>query len=259
VIAIERSRPHSSVRDALTLIGRGIRLARRNTDALYTGLVLPVILMLLFVEIVGGAIHTGEAYVDYVVPGALLLSAGFVSAQTAVTVNQDMTGGMMDRLKSMDVSGAAVLTGHVLTGMARNLASLLVALAVGLALGFRPHASSLDWVVALGIIVLFISAFSWLAAAIGLVTTSPEAAGNVVFAMIFLPYPSSAFVPIDSMPRWLQGFARNQPVTPVVNTFRGLLLHLPTGSAPLVAVAWCGGLLIVAVTLAAVLFQRRQG
>ena len=249
-------RPRSARRDTIILAGRGFRLASRNADALYTGLVLPVILMVLFVEILGGAVRTGIAYADYVVPGVLLLSAGFVSAQTAVTVCQDMTGGMIDRLKSMDVSGAAVLTGHVVTGMLRNLASLVIALAVGLALGLRPHASPLDWAAAAGILLLFISAFSWLAAAIGLIAKSPEGAGNVVFAMIFLPYPSSAFVPIATMPAWIRGFARHQPVTPVIDAFRGLLLHIPTGNAPLVAVIWCTGLLTASIALAAVLFRR---
>lgn len=252
-VAVTRVRPHSIGRDTVALVGRGFRLARRNLDALYTGLVLPVILMVLFVEILGGAVHTGIAYADYVVPGVLLLSAGFVSAQTAVTVCQDMTGGVIDRLKSMDVSGAAVLAGHVATGMLRNLASLVMALGVG----FRPHATALDWAAATGTILLFIFAFTWLAAAIGLVARSPEGAGNVVFAMIFLPYPSSAFVPIATMPAWIRGFARHQPITPIIDTFRDLLLHAPTGTAPLVAVIWCVGLLAASIGLAAVLFARR--
>jgi ABC-2 type transport system permease protein len=255
--AVGQRRPRSAARDTLTLVGRGFRLARRNTDALYTGLALPVILVALFVEILGGAIHTGLAYVDYVVPGVLLLTAGFVSAQTAVTVNQDMTGGMIDRLKSMDISGTAVLAGHVVTGMLRNLASLVLALAVSFALGFRTHASPLDWAAATGIVLLFIFAFTWLAAAVGLLAKSPEGAGNVVFAMIFLPYPSSAFVPVDTMPTWIRGFALHQPITPIIDTFRGLLLHTPTGHAPLTATFWCVGLLAMAVTLAAALFRRQ--
>ncbi|MGO9973323.1 MAG: ABC transporter permease [Solirubrobacteraceae bacterium] len=216
---------------------------------------LPVILMVLFVEIFGGAVHAGIAYVDYVVPGVLLLCAGFASAQTAVTVCQDMTGGMIDRLKSMDVSGAAVLCGHVVTGMLRNLASLIIALAISFALGFRPHANPIDWATATGILVLFIFAFSWLAAAIGLLAKSPEGAGNVVFAMIFLPYPSSAFVPINTMPAWIRGFARHQPITPIVDAFRGLLLHTPTANL-LTAVTWCTVLLIGSIAVATALFRR---
>lgn len=256
-LTVGQHRPRSAARDTATLVGRGFRLARRNVDALYTGLVLPVILMVLFVEILGGAVHTGVAYVNYVVPGVLLLSAGYVSAQTAVTVSHDMTSGMIDRLRSMDVNGAAVLAGHVVTGMLRNLVSLILALAVGVALGFRPHASPLDWAAATGIVLLFIFAFSWLAAAVGIVAKSPEGAGNLVFAMIFLPYPSSAFVPISTMPSWIQGFARHQPITPITNTFRGLLLHSPTGLAPAIASLWCAGILVTAITLAAALFRRR--
>jgi ABC-2 type transport system permease protein len=131
-------------------------------------------------------------------------------------------------------------------------------LAVALAIGFRPHASVLDWLGAAAVLALFVLAISWLSAAVGLVTRSPEGAGGFAFFVMFLPYPSSAFVPIDTMPSWLHGFASHQPATPVIETIRGLLLGQPTGSNPWLALAWCGGIIAVSVAASAVLFRRRS-
>src|SRR3954447_19711917 len=163
--------------DALTMSGRSIRLSMRHLDALITALLLPVMLMLMFVELFGGAIRTGAgSYVTYVVPGVILLCAGFGSATTAVSVSQDMTGGVVDRLRSMGVPGAAVLAGHVVASVVRNVASTLLVLAVALAIGFRPHAAAPEWLAAAGILLAYVVALSWLAAAIGLLARSPEAA-----------------------------------------------------------------------------------
>jgi ABC-2 type transport system permease protein len=242
---------------AATMAGRAVRLSRRNIDALITALMLPVMLMLLFVYLFGGALETGGAYVTYVVPGVLLLSAGFGASMTAVAVSNDMTNGIMDRFRSMNVGGAAVLSGHVVASVARNLVSTVLVFGVAFAIGFRPHAGLGAWLAAIGVLVLFIGAISWLAAAAGLLARSPEAAGGFTFFVSFLPYPSSAFVPIATMPGWLQGFSKHQPVTPVIETMRGLLLGLPTGSAPLRAVIWCVGIIAVSMALSAVLFRRR--
>src|SRR4051794_41079013 len=158
--------------DALTMSGRSIRLSMRHLDALITSLFLPVMLMLVFVELFGGAIETGAGrYVTYVVPGVILLCAGFGSATTAVSVSQDMTGGIVDRLRSMDVSGAAVLGGHVAASVVRNVASTVLVLGVAFALGFRPHAGPLDWLAVAGVLLAFVAAVSWMAAAIGLVAS----------------------------------------------------------------------------------------
>jgi ABC-2 type transport system permease protein len=243
--------------DVLPMAARCIRLSVRNVDALVTSLVLPVMLMLVFVYLFGGAIQTGGEYVTYVVPGVILLCAGFGSATTAVTVSQDMSGGIIDRLRSMDVGGAAVLAGHVVASATRNAASTLLVLGVALLIGFRPSAAALDWLAAAGIVLAFVLAISWLAAAIGLVATSPEAASGFTFLIMFLPYASSAFVPIDTMPSWIQGFASAQPVTPVVETLRGLLLGTPVGSNAWHALAWCAGIVAVSVAAAGVLFARR--
>jgi ABC-2 type transport system permease protein len=243
--------------DALTMSGRSIRLSMRHVDALITSLFLPVMLMLMFVELFGGAIDTGAGkYVTYVVPGVILLCAGFGSATTAVSVSQDMTGGIVDRLRSMDVSGAAVLGGHVAASVVRNVASTVLVVGVALALGFRPHAGPLDWLAVAGVLLAFVAAVSWMAAAIGLVASSPEAANGFTFVVMFLPYASSAFVPVDTMPSWLQGFAGHQPVTPVTETVRGLLLGTPVGTAPWTALAWCAGILAASMVASALLFRR---
>jgi ABC-2 type transport system permease protein len=249
--------PRSAIADSITMAGRCLRLSRRNLDALLTSLMLPIMLMLLFVYLFGGAIDTGTRYVTYVVPGVLLLCAGFGSSTTAVSVTTDMTGGIVDRFRSMDIGGASVLAGHVAASVARNLASTVLVLGVAFLIGFRPSAGPLDWLAALGVLLLFILAVSWLSAAVGLLARTPEAAGGFTFFVMFLPYPSSAFVPIDTMPAWIHGFARHQPVTPVIETLRGLLLDTPVGTSPWQAVAWCGGILAVSVALCGALFRRR--
>jgi ABC-2 type transport system permease protein len=243
--------------DSLTMAGRSLRLTMRTPDALLTSLLLPIMLMLLFVYLFGGAIQTGTEYVTYVVPGVLLLCAGFGASMTAVSVSQDMTGGIVDRFRSLDVAGTAVLAGHVAASVARNLASTVLVFGVAFLIGFRPSAEPLDWLAAGGVLLAFMLAISWLSAAFGLLARSPEAAGGFTFLMAFLPYPSSAFVPIDTMPSWLHGFANNQPVTPVIETLRGLLLDSPVGNSPWLALAWCGGILVASVALAGVLFRRR--
>ena len=244
--------------DALVLSGRALRISRRTTDALVTALALPIMLMVLFVELFGGAIDTGADYVQYVVPGVLLLSASFGASTTAMSVNADMTGGVVDRLRSLDVSGAALLAGHVTASVVRNLVSTALVLVVALALGFRSPASPSAWLAAAGVLLAFVVALSWLSAVIGLLAGSAEAANGFTFFVSFLPYPSSAFVPIATLPGWLQGFAGHQPVTPVIETLRGLLLGAPVGTYPQQALAWCAGLMVISAVLAEVLFTRRS-
>jgi ABC-2 type transport system permease protein len=244
--------------DALTMSGRCLRLSRRNVEAVLTSLMLPILLMLLFVYLFGGAIETGTAkYVTYVVPGLLILCAGYGASVTAVSVSSDMSGGIVDRFRSLDVGGAAVLSGHVAASLVRNAASTVLVLGVGVLVGFRPHAGALDWLAAAGVLALFVAALSWFAAVIGLLARSPEGASAFTFFVMFLPYPSSAFVPIATMPGWIQGFAAHQPVTPVIETLRALLLGTPAGSSPWQALLWCGGMLLASVAAAGVLFRRR--
>lgn len=251
------SRAVAILDDACTMAGRCLRLSRRNVEAVLTSLMLPVMLMLLFVYLFGGAIQTGTKYVTYVVPGVLLLCAGYGASVTAVSVSSDMAGGIVDRFRSLDVSGAAVLAGHVVASVVRNAASTVLVLGVGVLIGFRPQASPLEWLGAAGMLLLFVLAISWLSAVIGLLATSPEGASGFTFFVMFLPYPSSAFVPIDTMPSWIQGFAEHQPVTPVIETIRSLLLGTPAGTSPWQAIAWCTAILAGSVALSVVLFRRR--
>ncbi|MFF9983915.1 ABC transporter permease [Streptomyces erythrochromogenes] len=242
---------------ALALAGRSLRISRRSPDALIAALMLPVMLMLIFVYFFGGAIDTGTEYVTYVVPGAMLLCAGFGAAGTAVSVADDMRNGVIDRFRTLDIGGIPILAGHVTASVLRNLISTTLVLTVALAIGFRPQAGPAAFLAAAGLLLAYITAISWLAAVLGLLARTPEAAGGFTFLMMFLPYPSSAFVPIDTMPGWLHGFAEHQPLTPVIESLRALLLAQPAGSAPWTALTWCAGITAVAVTLAAVLFRSR--
>lgn len=157
----------------------------------------------------------------------------------------------------MDISGTALLAGHVAASLVRNAISTTLVLGVAFLIGFRPSASLAGWLLAIGILLLFVLAMSWLSAAIGLLSGSPEAANGFTFLVMFLPYPSSAFVPIETMPSWLQGFARHQPVTPMIETIRGALLGTPIGNNAWLSVAWCAAIIAVSVVIAAVVFQRR--
>jgi ABC-2 type transport system permease protein len=244
--------------DSLALIGRSVRHSVRSIDALLTAVMLPVMLLLLFVYVFGGAIQTGGRYLDYVVPGIILLCAGYGAATTAVAVNADMTTGVIDRFRSLPIAGAAPLTGHVVASVLRNVVSTVIVLAVALAIGFDPTAGIADWLGVLGLLLAFMAAISWLGAAFGLLARSAESAGAFSFFVLFLPYVSSAFVPPESMPAALETFAQHQPITPITETLRALLLGTP-GAETATAVAWCLGLAAVGAVAAALLFRRRGG
>jgi len=240
-------------------IGRSLRHSVRNVDALVLGIALPVILMLLFVYVFGGAIDPTGGYVNYVVPGIILLCAGFGAAGTAVGVAEDMTNGVIERFRTMPITSSTVITGHVVASLARNLVATAIVIMVALLVGFRPSAGVLEWLGALGLVSLWILAITWLFAALGLVADSVEAAGNYGFALLFLPYLSSAFVPIDTLPSWLQGLAEHQPITPVLETIRGLLLGSTVGPVAFWAVGWCLMIIAAAMVWAGWLFRRRAG
>jgi ABC-2 type transport system permease protein len=226
--------------DSLALIARSVRHSVRSVDALLTAVMLPVMLLLLFVYVFGGAIESDGRYVDYVVPGIILLCAGFGAATTAVAVNTDMTTGVIDRFRSLPIAGAAPLTGHVVASILRNLVSTVLVLVVALVIGFDPSAGVLDWLGVLGILLAFMAAVSWLAAAFGLLARSAESAGAFSFFVLFLPYVSSAFVPPETMPGALEAIAEHQPVTPIIETLRSLMLGAPGGDA-VVALGGCHG------------------
>ena len=257
--------PHPSAKTAsfattnAVFIGRSIRLSLRNVEALIMAIALPIMLMLLFTYVFGGALDPGGNYVNYVVPGIILLCAGFDSSITAVDVAQDMTNGIIDRFRTMPIRSISVITGHVAASLVRNLIATAVVIGVAFLVGFRPSASFSEWLMAFGVIVLFILTFTWLYAAIGLVASSPSAASAYGFALLFLPYLSSAFVPTDTMPDWLQGIATRQPITPVIETIRGLLTGTPIRENAWWAAGWCAFILLASVVWAMRAFSRKAG
>lgn len=240
---------------ALTL--RNLRHSMRHVDALLVALALPVLLMLLFVYVFGGAISAAGtgAYVDYVVPGTMILVAGYGAASVAVAVATDVSSGLVDRLRSMPVHAGGLLTGHVAAGVLTNAVSMAATLGVALLIGFSPVAGPGGWLLALALVVLYAVALTWLAVLVGLVVSGPEAASGMTFALLFLPYVSSAFVPVSTLPGWMQGFAQHQPITPVTDAVRDLFAGRDAGSLR-VAVAWCVGILLAARAAAGVAWRR---
>lgn len=239
----------------MTLIGRSIRLSRRNLDLMIMAVVLPVLMMSLFVYVFGGAISSVQSYVDYVVPGIIVLCTGYGATSTAMSVADDMKKGVVDRFRSMPISSFAVLTGHVTASVARNALATFAVVLVALLMGFRPSASPVAWVLAMGLLLLYVVALSWLAAGFGVIARSVESASLLGFFMLFIPYLSSAFVPVETMPAFLRVISEHQPITPVIETVRALLNDQPADSGRL-ALAWSGGLLVAAFLLAGWLFRR---
>lgn len=243
----------------LVFIGRSLRHSLRDGESLLMAIMLPVMLMLMFTWVFGGAIDPSGAYVDYVVPGIILTCAGFGASSTAVYVANDMRTGIIDRFRTMPLRAGAILTGHVIASLLRNLIATAIVIIAGVLVGFRPNADFADWVLMAALIAGYILAITYLFAAIGLAAGSPEGANGYGFILLFLPYLSSAFVPVSSMPNWLQPIAENQPITPIVETIRSLLMGTPMGTSGWWALAWCVGILAVAMVWGAWLFGRKAG
>ncbi|WP_067825194.1 ABC transporter permease [Nocardia inohanensis] len=243
--------------DSATMVGRNLRHALRSPDTMIMTIAVPITILLMFVYVFGGAMRVDGAYIDYVVPGILLLCAGFGSGATAVSVATDLHNGIVDRFRAMPVSRSAVLAGHVLESLLRNLLTTGLVVLVAVALGFRPTADPLRWLGAIAVLALFILALSWVAAALGVLAPNPEAANGFMFIFMFLPYVSSAFVPAETMPSWLRGFAEHQPVTSVTETLRGLLMDTPIGDSAWIAVAWWVSVALLGYLAAGALFERR--
>jgi ABC-2 type transport system permease protein len=264
-------RPGYAVTDTGVMIARSLRRSVRDPEAFLTALALPVILMLLFVYVFGGAfsagvkatgVNAGGGYVNYVVPGLIVLCAGFGAGTTAVAVATDMSSGIVDRFRSMPIASWTVLAGHIAASLARNLLATALVIAVGLAVGWRPVAGPAQWLGAIAMIVGFILAMSWLAACFGLLVGSAEAANGATFILMFIPYLSSAFVPARTMTPVLRPIAANQPFTPVIETMRGLWTGRTSTGASVgheawLAAAYCAAILIVAAAAASWLFRHR--
>jgi ABC-2 type transport system permease protein len=248
----------SALTQAAQMSVRSLRHTVRNTEALLMSVMLPVILLLLFVYVFGGALRADGRYVDYVVPGLIVLCTGYAASMTAVSVANDMTSGIIRRFRTMSVSGSAVVTGHVVASVTRNVVSTALVFAMAFLAGFRPHAGIGDWLGVAGLLLLFVLAISWMSATLGLLAGTPESANGISFAVMFLPYLSSAFVPIDTRPRVLRPIAEHQPLTPIIETARSLLMGTPASSSSVLAVAGCVGIHVVSCAGAAALFRRRS-
>lgn len=248
--------------DSLIMIKRSSTHIIRNTDQLLGAFFQPIMFLVLFATVFGGAISgalpKGVSYLDFLMAGIIVQTVAFGSTTTAVAVCNDMQKGIVDRFRSLPMANLAVLNGHVISDLFRNTISTTVMIVTGLVIGFRTHASFTDWLAIAGILLLFTLAFSWLAAIVGVFAKSVEAVQWLTFVFIFpLTFASSAFVPMQGMNRVLRVFAENQPITQVVEAVRSLMLGTPIGSYGWKAVIWSLGILVISMPLASLLFRRK--
>ena len=244
--------------DTVVLLGRSMRHITRSLDTIVTVTIMPIALMLLFVYVFGGAIDTGsERYVNYLLPGILLITIAMGISYTAFRLFTDMKSGIFERFQSMPIARSSVLWAHVLTSLVSNLISLVIVMLVALLLGFRSPAGVLAWLGVAGILMLFTLTVTWLAVIAGLSAKTTDGAGAFSYPIIFLPFISSAFVPTDTMPGPVRAFAEHQPVTSLVNTIRDLITQQPVSTDIWTALAWCFGVLVVAYALAMATYHRK--
>ena len=245
--------------DLTVMLGRSLRHIFRSMDTIITVTIMPIMFMLLFVYVFGGAIKTGmDNYVNYLLPGILLIAIASGISYTAYHLFLDVQGGIFERFHSMPISRSTVLWGHVLTSLVSNSISLVVIILVALVMGFRSSAGILSWLAVAGILALFTLALTWVAAIAGLSATSMDGAVAFSYPLIFLPFISSAFVPTASMPPLVRAFAENQPVTSIVEAIRALLSGQPVGNDIWVALAWCLGTMVIAYFFAMRAYKKRM-
>lgn len=245
--------------DSLIMMKRCLLLSKRNPDTFLTSIIMPFLMMVLFVALFGKLIHPENiSYVNYIIPGVLLQCFGQCASVTAVSVNRDVTGGMISRFSTLPIKRISVLGGHVLESTLRNFLTAAVVLAAAWFLGFHPLAGPGEWLLVLALMLCVILAFSWLSILIGVTSNSPEGASSLFTLVIVLPYLSSGFVPLDAMPGPLAAFARYQPMTPVIETmrsaFQGMSLNIETA---LVSLLWCIGLTAVFCFCSLLFFRKR--
>ena len=246
------------VHDSTVLLKRSLRHVLRSPDTILTTAVTPIAMLLLFVYVFGSAIDVGDGrYVDYLLPGILLITVANGIAYTAFRLYTDVSGGLFERFRTLPIARSAVLWAHVLTSVVANLVALVLVVLVALLMGFRSGAGVLAWLAILGILVAFTLALTWLAVVPGLTATSVDGVSGFSFPLVFLPFLSSAFVPTAGMPGPVRWFAEHQPVTPIVDTLRALLAQQPVGADGWTAVAWCAGLVLGAYVLALGVYRRR--
>jgi ABC-2 type transport system permease protein len=256
-----------AVSDSATMLRRNLRHALRYPSLTVSVVAMPVMILLLFNYVFGGALGAGiggmstgstgsTRYIDYIAPGIILMAATSGALVTAIGVCVDMTEGIVNRFRTMAISRASFLTGHVVGSVIQTLASIWIVIGVALLMGFRPNATPVEWIAAAGILTLLTLALTWLSAAIGLVAKTPETASNIPMPLQFLPFIGSAIVPPDSMPTGLRWFAEYQPFTPIIETLRGLLMGTAIGNSAIIALAWCVGLTLTGYLWARAAFNR---
>src|SRR6266536_5676969 len=244
--------------DTTILLGRSLRHIARSPDTIITTAVMPIAMMLMFVYVFGGAIKTNsDSYVNYMLPGILLITIASGIAYTAFRLFTDMRNGIFERFQSMPIARSGVLWAHVLTSLVANLVSLVIVVGVALLMGFRSSAGVLTWLAVAGILLMFTLALTWIAVIPGLTAKSVDGASAFSYPLIFLPFLSSAFVPTDTMPGPVRAFAERQPVTSIVNAIRALFAQRPVGNGIWIALAWCVGILGVAYVFAVGIYRRR--
>ena len=252
------------VGDSATMLRRNLKHMLRYPSMTLLLIFIPVVFLLLFVYVLGGTLGAGlggpsgdrAEYVDYVAPGIILITVAAVAQGTAISVAMDMTGGIIARFRTMAISRASVLTGHVLGAMIQTTLAIAVVVGVALLIGFRPTAGPAEWIAAIGVLAMLTWALTWLTVALGLVSESVETASNLPMPLILLPFFGSGFVPTNSMPAALRWFAEYQPFTPVIETLRGLLMGTPTGNSAIISVAWCAAITLVGYLWAKKLYNR---
>lgn len=246
--------------DTWILVKRSLSHIFKNLDQLLSIIISPIMFMLLFRYVFGGAIETGgTTYVNYLVAGILIQTVAFGATTTSLSVANDLKQGIIERFKTLPIAASGVLTGHVVADLVRNILSSIVMIGIALLVGFKPNATFIEWLQITGIVLLFTFAFSWLSAIIGLLAKSVEAVQWIGFVFVFpLTFASSAFVPTSGMPSGLRFFAENQPVTHVIEAVRALMIGTPVGNHITMSVIWCVSFSVVSIFLSSYLFRKNK-
>jgi ABC-2 type transport system permease protein len=250
--------------DSATMLRRQLRHMQRYPSMTLLILGMPVVFLLLFVYVFGGTLgaglggvaHSRAVYVNYVTPGIILLTVAAAAQATAISVAMDMTEGIIARFRTMAISRASVLTGHVLGSMIQSMLGVGIIIGIAALIGFRPTAGAAAWIAAIGVLAMISFALIWLSVALGLVSKNVETASNLPMFLLLLPFLGSGFVPTASMPTGLRWFAEYQPFTPVTQTVRGLLMGTPIGNSAIIAIAWCAGIALLSYLWARKLYSR---
>lgn len=247
-----------AIDDLQTMVGRVLKHTTRNPSTLIMTILLPLIVLLLFNYGFGGALNTGGVkYIDYVVPGIILMGAGYSASATAVAVSTDMSEGIIDRFRTMAISRASVLSGHVIGSTLRTFTGIALVVVIALTIGFRPTTDPVRWLAAIALVVLMLYAVAWLATGIGLFAGNASGAASMASLLSMLPFLSGAFVPTSTMPGWLQVFTANQPMTHIEDTLRGLLMGAAVGNHGWISVLWLAGITLVGYLWSRSLFNRK--